>query len=433
MTWGWHRTSMRLWGDYLLLSRGESAPQRAEPVPSHLVLWELQHGLRSEPRRLWELQEMLGGDLPSGWTQAQHRQEEQRVLGRLTAALRLGALLVFRLPRPAQAYGASRPRPDPAGVTPPDQAQPGAPASWVEVRMVGEDDEPLAGQGYRLLLPGLRLQEGRLDAEGRVRVDGLPEGSCTVSFPGLDSEAWESIEPLSHRPSREPCVRGDMPVPPSPRASPTTHQAEPGDDLHRIAMQYGHYWHTLWKHPHNAGLLNEKRTPDSLVPGDGVYVPALRQKHVECLSGRVHYFRRRGVPVRFIFTVATKAGKVFKHKRYMLEVGPLRVEACTDAQGRVLQWVSPLQREARLTVWLEEPGYPSEVRWNLSLGYLEPLDTHRGLVSRLTNLGYDCGGEEHFGPKTQAALSRFQEWAGLEHSGQIDDRTRQALRSRYGQ
>ncbi len=66
--------------------------------------------------------------------------------------------------------------------------------TWIEVQLVGEDDQPIPDSPYRLELPGGEIQEGRLDGEGRVRVEGLPSGACRISFPELDEEAWESLK-----------------------------------------------------------------------------------------------------------------------------------------------------------------------------------------------------------------------------------------------
>ena len=34
-------------------------------------------------------------------------------------------------------------------------------------------------------------REGTLDEKGLARVEGIPEGSCKVTFPDLDKDAWE--------------------------------------------------------------------------------------------------------------------------------------------------------------------------------------------------------------------------------------------------
>jgi len=72
--------------------------------------------------------------------------------------------------------------------------------SWIEIELVGEDDQPIPGERYRIKLPdGETVAEGTLDDKGWARVAGFDPGSCQVCFPGLDEEAWEFIESLGPR------------------------------------------------------------------------------------------------------------------------------------------------------------------------------------------------------------------------------------------
>lgn len=66
--------------------------------------------------------------------------------------------------------------------------------SWIEIEMVGEDDNPIPGERYKITLAdGETVAEGSLDEKGFARVDGIDPGSCKVTFPNLDREAWIKI------------------------------------------------------------------------------------------------------------------------------------------------------------------------------------------------------------------------------------------------
>ena len=65
--------------------------------------------------------------------------------------------------------------------------------SWIEIEMVGEDDEPIPGEKYKITLPDDSVAEGTLDEKGAARVEGFEKGTCKVCFPDLDKEAWEKI------------------------------------------------------------------------------------------------------------------------------------------------------------------------------------------------------------------------------------------------
>lgn len=66
--------------------------------------------------------------------------------------------------------------------------------SWIEIEMVDQEDQPLPGVPYKITLPdGKTVAQGTLDEKGFARVDYIDPGSCKVTFPTLDQEAWEEI------------------------------------------------------------------------------------------------------------------------------------------------------------------------------------------------------------------------------------------------
>jgi hypothetical protein len=76
---------------------------------------------------------------------------------------------------------------------------PGPPSSargvrtWIEIMLIGEDEMPIPGEAYRIELPDGSVREGTLDQGGLARVDGIDPGTCTVTFPALDRDAWRPI------------------------------------------------------------------------------------------------------------------------------------------------------------------------------------------------------------------------------------------------
>lgn len=78
--------------------------------------------------------------------------------------------------------------------TPPDKS--GGPqdekkTAWIEVELVDEDDKPVPGERYRITLPDDSVAEGTTDEKGKGRVEGFEPGSCKITFPDLDKDAWE--------------------------------------------------------------------------------------------------------------------------------------------------------------------------------------------------------------------------------------------------
>jgi hypothetical protein len=62
---------------------------------------------------------------------------------------------------------------------------------WLTIELVGEDGSPVPNEKYRVILPDGSVREGALNGRGTATFEELKEGECQVSFPGLDSEAWE--------------------------------------------------------------------------------------------------------------------------------------------------------------------------------------------------------------------------------------------------
>ena len=63
--------------------------------------------------------------------------------------------------------------------------------SWVEVSLVDEAGQPVAYERYRVTAPDGTVREGYLNAKGLGRVDGIDPGTCKITFPNLDKDAWE--------------------------------------------------------------------------------------------------------------------------------------------------------------------------------------------------------------------------------------------------
>lgn len=65
--------------------------------------------------------------------------------------------------------------------------------SWIEIQMLDETDKPVPSVRYEIKLPDGSVAGGTLDQNGKARVEGFDPGTCQVSFPELDAEAWEKI------------------------------------------------------------------------------------------------------------------------------------------------------------------------------------------------------------------------------------------------
>jgi hypothetical protein len=62
--------------------------------------------------------------------------------------------------------------------------------SFVELGAVAADGAPSGGLRYEVELPDGSTRAGTLGSDGRARLDGVPPGTCKITFPDLDASEW---------------------------------------------------------------------------------------------------------------------------------------------------------------------------------------------------------------------------------------------------
>lgn len=70
-------------------------------------------------------------------------------------------------------------------------------ATFIAISLRDARDRPAAGEPFQVLLPDGQPVTGRLDAAGRVRIEGIDPGTCTVTFPELDRQDFRPDTPSS--------------------------------------------------------------------------------------------------------------------------------------------------------------------------------------------------------------------------------------------
>ena len=69
--------------------------------------------------------------------------------------------------------------------------KPKAKKAWVEIILVDAEGKPMPGVKYRITPPGGKPVEGTLNQYGQAGLYQIEPGSCKITFPDLDKEAWE--------------------------------------------------------------------------------------------------------------------------------------------------------------------------------------------------------------------------------------------------
>jgi type VI secretion system secreted protein VgrG len=90
----------------------------------------------------------------------------------------------------SDAFKPQDPDTQPASQDPAQQEQQQEP-SWIEIKLVDEDNRPVVGESYQITLPNNQVAGGMTDANGVGRVEGFDPGQCQVTFPELDKTVWQ--------------------------------------------------------------------------------------------------------------------------------------------------------------------------------------------------------------------------------------------------
>ena len=210
-----------------------------------------------------------------------------------------------------------------------------------------------------------------------------------------------------------------------------THTVRQGDCISSIADETGFFWETLWNHPNNAKLKKLRKNPNTLLPGDEVFIPEKRPKEEQCAATKRHRFRIKGIPVKLNLRFTDSANEPRKDIPYTLAVDGQTHQGKLDGDGKLAHVIQPNAKKAKVT--LKPPG-ASEESYDFNLGHMNPVDDIHGIQSRLQNLGHykpqQLTGE--MDEETAEAIRRFQAEAGLQVTGDSDSATLDMLAQRHG-
>jgi len=222
-----------------------------------------------------------------------------------------------------------------------------------------------------------------------------------------------------------------------------------GDSMSSLARKHGFCWETIWNHPENDQLKQQRGNPDILYPGDRVFIPALIQKEETIETGQRHRFVAKG-RISTLKLILEYNDVVLADTRCCFAVDGHWLEANTDSNGLLEARVSNRANNIHLLVFPNIDNIPTEIHWEISVGHLDPKDEIiTGVQQRLANLGYCEYKCEHkyerkcepkydrkidgqLGTPLPSAIRTFQAVNSLETSGEIDSATLDKLVALHG-
>ena len=204
-----------------------------------------------------------------------------------------------------------------------------------------------------------------------------------------------------------------------------------GDSVSSIAYEHGIKWEKIWNDPNNAELKSMREDPNVLNPGDQVFIPEKQDRQESGTTDQSHRFRIKGASEQVRIVLLDEVREPRANASYTLIIdGDIRT-GTTDGSGLLQEDILPNAKHGVLVVFDAEGNELD--RFELALGYLNPITEISGIQMRLTNLGFDCSSEYGSpGSRTEQAIRSFQQAHELEATGEVDDATRQKLREIYG-
>jgi hypothetical protein len=207
-----------------------------------------------------------------------------------------------------------------------------------------------------------------------------------------------------------------------------------GDCLSSLADKFGFAnYRTIYDHPNNAAFRKKRPVPNILYPGDRLYIPDVEHKQQACATDLRHKFVRYRAMVKLRIRLLDRDRQPYKYKKFAIQVDSSNKIASghTTETGLAETLIPAGARTGTLKLWLtSDPNDDASLEMPLNLGHLDPVDEISGVQARLNHLRFPCGATDGvLGPKTEAALKKFQKESGLEETGQIDDPTRAKLTS----
>ncbi|MEL7500061.1 MAG: peptidoglycan-binding protein [Planctomycetota bacterium] len=212
------------------------------------------------------------------------------------------------------------------------------------------------------------------------------------------------------------------------------HEVKPGDCLSKIAVEYGLTWEQIWNDAANASLRSKRKDPNILMPGDIVSVPAKKKKKKNKSTGQKHNFKRKKeqskLSLRLLFD-----GEPIQNQPCRLEVGNQKPrQGSINGNGDVtIEGETEFTLHSSVTFAKLFVGEaPDETMYRLYIGHLNPYDEDSGMQQRLNNLGFRCGAADGIvGPKTRAAIKRFQREHQLKIDGEPSDSIKEKLKQEH--
>jgi len=187
----------------------------------------------------------------------------------------------------------------------------------------------------------------------------------------------------------------------------TYHTVKQGEHLSSIATHYGFAdYRSIWDHPENAVLQQQRQNPNVLFPDDRLYIPDKQQKTEARPTEQRHRFQRTTQKLRLCIVLKDLDDQPLVDTACELEVEEQVHHLTTDSNGLIEQEIPKAAEHGTLT--LQDTQILIDIE-GLRIGHLDPVEEVSGQVARLNNLGYYLGAlDSPDEAQVHSAIEEFQ-------------------------
>jgi hypothetical protein len=286
-----------------------------------------------------------------------------------------------------------------------------------------DDSSPRPTDREARQVSGCNTSNGQHEAQNE---DELVDGGLYYDDPDPIEEEEEEEEP-EEEPAAETAAASSRAARPAPVAGPGQHVVQQGESLISLGYRYRVNPQSILNHPDNQHLVQQGREVAVLNPGDVVTLPGRSGRSVSCATEQRHRFVYHGAFTTLKMKFANMEGPL-SGEPYRLQVEDRHYQGRLDNDGGMDERIPAHAQHATMYI-----GANGEQVVDIGVGHLNPISEISGVQMRLNNLGYPCGNEDgEAGPRTRAAILRFQADNDLDEGGEIDEQTRDRLQQAFG-
>jgi hypothetical protein len=202
-----------------------------------------------------------------------------------------------------------------------------------------------------------------------------------------------------------------------------------GDHLEALAVKLHFDADAVWKDPKNADMRKLRKSPAILCPGDILYLPDPKIESLPVTLGATNSYTAKIPTVPLKIAMKGSDGKPLVGQKYVIEGLGAPIEGTTDGSGLVSEQIPATTPSCRLVF------KDAKLSYVINVGHLDPVTEDSGVRQRLEHLGFLGSPLDRMHsrpPSLERAIRAYQSARGLQPTGTLDDKTRDALEKEHG-